>query len=264
LRFREKRTEEYTGGRSIGRALPGPEDDLRPNIEHVGAEGASITYQERGSDSPYVESIIRGRTLSDDSPTRPAECHWHMVFVRKDGKAWVVFVGPWTTAGVAHYAEGAEILWIKFKLGAFMPHLPIGRFRDAETVLPGASSRSFWLKGSAWRFPDHENVETFVDRLVRNGVLILDPLVDTVLRGRSQGLSPRTVRHRFLRATGLSQSRIRQIERAQRAATLLQRGNSISDAVHEVGYFDQPHLTRSLKKWIGHTPAQILQTSGPG
>jgi methylphosphotriester-DNA--protein-cysteine methyltransferase len=112
--------------------------------------------------------------------------------------------------------------------------------------------------------PDHENVETFVDRLVRNGVLIRDPLVDTVLRGRSQGLSPRTVRHRFLRATGLSQSRIRQIERAQRAATLLQRGNSISDAVHEVGYFDQPHLTRSLKKWIGHTPAQILQLSGPG
>jgi Helix-turn-helix domain len=264
LRFREKSTEEFTGGRSTWRALPDSEDELRPNVEHVGAERASIICQERGSDSPYVESIIRGRTLSDDSPTRPAECHWHMVFVRKDGKAWVVFVGPWTTAGVAHYAEGAEILWIKFKLGAFMPHLPIGRFRDAETVLPGASSRSFWLKGSAWRFPDHENVEPFVDRLVHNGVLIRDPLVDTVLRGRSQGLSPRTVRHRFLRATGLSQSRIRQIERAQRAATLLQRGNSISEAVHEVGYFDQPHLTRSLKKWFGHTPAQILQSSGPG
>ena len=124
MRFREKRTEEYTGGRSTGRPLPGPEDDLRPNIEHVGAERASITCQERESDSPYVETIMHGRTLSDDSPVRPAECHWHMVFVRKDGKAWVVFVGPWTTAGIAHYAEGAEILWIKFKLGAFMPHLP--------------------------------------------------------------------------------------------------------------------------------------------
>jgi hypothetical protein len=205
-----------------------------------------------------------GRTLSNDSPTRPAECHWHMVFVRKDGEVRAVFVGPWTTAGVAHYAEGAEILWIKFKLGAFMPHLPAGRFRDTETVLPSASSRSFWLKGSAWEFPDHENAETFVDRLVRNGVLVRDPLVDTVLRDRLQGLSPRTVRYRFLRATGLSQSHIRQIERAQQAATLLQRGNPISDAVHEVGYFDQPHLTRSLKKWIGHTPAQILRSSGPG
>jgi len=88
--------------------------------------------------------------LNDDSPTRPAECHWHMVFVSKDGEAQVVFVGPRTTVGVAHYAEGAEILWIKFKLGTFMPHLPAGRFLDMERVLPGASSRSFWLKGLAW------------------------------------------------------------------------------------------------------------------
>ena len=187
-----------------------------------------------------------------------------MAFVRKDGEARVVFVGPWTTVGVAHYAEGAEILWIKFKLGTFMPHMPTGRFLDTETVLPEASSRSFWLKGSAWEFPDHENAETYVDRLVRNGVLVRDPLVDTVLQGRLQGLSPRTVRHRFLRATGLSQIRIRQIGRAQHAATLLRRGNPISDAVHEVGSFVQPHLTRALKQWIGHTPAQILRSSDPG
>ena len=264
MRFREKSSEEYTRGRSTWHALTGSEDELRPKVEHVGVERASITSRARGSDSPYVESIMHGRTLSDDSPTRPAECQWHMVFVRKDGEVRAVFVGPWTTAGVAHYAEGAEILWIKFKLGAFMPHLPAGRFRDTETVLPSASNRSFWLKGSAWEFPHHENAETFVDRLVRNGVLVRDPLVDTVLRDRLQGLSARTVRYRFLRATGLSQSRIRQIERAQQAATLLQRGNPISDAVHEVGYFDQPHLTRSLKKWIGHTPAQILRSSGPG
>src|SRR5215218_4069153 len=105
------------------------------NGGHVGAERASITSRARRSDSPYVESIMHGRTLSDDSPTRPAECHWHMVFVERDGEALVVFVGPWTTVGVAHYAEGAEILWIKFKLGAFMPHLPAGRFLDTETVL---------------------------------------------------------------------------------------------------------------------------------
>ena len=59
----------------------------------------SISYEERPSDSPYVETIMHGRTLSDDSPLRPAECHWHMVFVRKDGEVRVVFVGPWTTAG---------------------------------------------------------------------------------------------------------------------------------------------------------------------
>ena len=207
---------------------------------------------------------MHGRTLGDDTPVRPAECHWHMVFVRKDGEARLVFVGPWTTAGIARYAEGAEILWVKFKLGTFMPHLPVAKFLDKETVLPEASRRSFWLKGSAWPFPDHENAETFVERLVRNEVLVRDPLVEAVLRGQPQGLSARTVRHRFLRVTGLTQSRIRQVERAQRAAALLRQGESVSDTVHEVGYFDQPHMTRSLKQWVGHTPAQIVRSSNPG
>ena len=261
MRFREKSSEEYTRGRSTWHALTGSEDELRPKVEHVEVERASITSRARWSDSPYVESIMHGRTLSDDSPTRPAECHWHMVFVKKDGGARVVFVGPWTTTGVAHYKEGAEILWIKFGLGTYMPHMPLGRFSDVETVLPDASSRSFWLKGSAWELPGHDNAETFVERLVRGGVLVRDPLVDAALRGRPQDLSPRTVRHRFLRATGLTRRRIHQIERAQEAAALLQRGRPISDAVHEVGYFDQPHLTRSLKRWVGHTPAQILRTS---
>jgi Helix-turn-helix domain len=263
LRFREKTIEGSKGGGLTERARYGAEVGSSPKMERVGAERASISCWARRSDSPYVSSIMHGRTLSDDSPIRPAECHWHMVFVKKDGEARVVFVGPWTTAGVAHYEEGAEILWIKFGLGTFMPHLPLGRFSDTETVLPDASSRFFWLKGSAWPFPDHENAETFVDRLVRRGVLVRDPLVDAVLRGRPQELSPRTVRHRFLRATGLTQGRVRQIERAQRAVTLLRRGLPVSDAVHKVGYFDQPHLTRSLKQWIGHTPAQILRSSGP-
>ena len=128
---------------------------------------------------------------------------------------------------------------------------------------PAAASRSFWRKGSAWRFPDDKNVEIFVDRLVRNDALVRDPLVEAVLRGQPQALSARAVRHRFLRVTGLTQSRIRQVERAQRAA-LLRQGTPIFDTVYEVGYFDQPHMTRSLKQWVGHTPAQIVRLSYPG
>ncbi len=224
----------------------------------------SIIYKERPSDSPYVEMVTHGRTASDGSTIRPAECRWHMVIVRQDGNVRLLIVGPWTTAGVASWTEGAEILWVKFKLGTFMPHLPAKNFLDTETILPEAASRSFWLKGSAWQLPNHENAETFVERLVRNDVLVRDPLVNAALQDRPQRLSPRTVRHRFLRATGLTQSRIRQVERAQRAAALLQHGVSISDAVYELGYFDQPHLTRSLKQWVGHTPAQFVRLSKPG
>ena len=219
----------------------------------------SFSYEERSSDSPYIETITRGRTASDGSAIRPAESSWHMVVVRQHGNVRTLVVGPWTTAGVVSYTEGAELLWIKFRLGTFMPHRPTRDFLDVETILPGAARQSFWLKGAAWQVPDYENVETFIDRLVRAEVLVRDPVVNDVLQGYPQAMASHTVRHRFLRAAGMPQSHIHQIERAQRAAALLQHGTSIPDTMYELGYFDQPHLTRSLRRWIGHTPTQLIR-----
>ena len=219
----------------------------------------TILYEERSSDSPYIETITRGWTVSDGSTIRPAEINWHMVFVTHNGRVQPVFVGPLTTAGAASWEEGAEILWIKFKLGSFMPHLPAREFLDVETNLPGAASRSFWLKSSAWEFPNYENADTFIDRLVHDEVLVCDPIVNAALQDHLPEMSLRTVRHRFLRATGLSKTYIWQVERAQQAEALLKQGVSILDTVHELGYFDQPHLTRSLKQFIGYTPAQIIR-----
>ena len=70
-------------------------------------------------------------------------------------------------------------------------------------------------------------------------------------------MSLRARQYRVLRSTGLSQRTIRQIKRARFAATLLKRGTPILDTVTEAGYSDQPHLTRSLKRFIGCTPAEI-------
>src|SRR5207244_5014583 len=115
----------------------------------------------------------------------------------------------------------------------------------------------------AWQFPDYDNADTFVDWLVRKDLLARDPVVDAALQGQLQDRDLRTIQRRFLRATGLTQSTVRQIERARYATRLLQQGVSILDTVLEAGYFDQPHLTRSLKYLIGQTPAQIREKSRP-
>ena len=220
-------------------------------------------YRERGSDSPLVERVQQARVAFTGSTIRPAEIHWHMVLARYRGEARLVLAGPLTSSGVVSVPEGAELLWIKLRLGAFMPHLPARHMLDTETTLPGAASNSFWLHGSAWQFPDYENVDTFVNRLAAEEVLVYDPLVIDALQYPPPELSPRTIRHRFLRATGLTQGQIRQFERAQRAAELLQLGTSILDTVFGAGYSDQPHLTRSLKRWIGHTPGQLSRMTVP-
>jgi methylphosphotriester-DNA--protein-cysteine methyltransferase len=57
---------------------------------------------------------------------------------------------------------------------------------------------------------------------------------------------------------------LEQIERAQQAAALLEQGVSLLDVVYQVGYADQPHMTRSLKRFIGQTPAQIAHLQNGG
>jgi AraC-like DNA-binding protein len=223
----------------------------------------SLRYEERLSDSPYVEKVTRGWTTGQGSTIRPAEVSWHMCLTRHSGGTQFMLVGPLETSGVAAWGGEAEILWIKFRLGTFMPHLPTRDILESEKTLPDASGKSFWLKGSAWQFPDYDNADTFIQKLMREEVLAYDPLVESVLQGEPTEMSPRTVRHRFLRATGLTQGHIIQFERAQQAARLLRQRRSIIDTVYEAGYFDQPHLTRSLKQFIGYTPAQIIRMSRP-
>jgi AraC-like DNA-binding protein len=223
----------------------------------------TIVSEERYSDSPYIETICRGWTVSEGSSIRPAEINWHMVFVSYPGGVRPLIVGPHTSSGMAFWGKGAEILWIKLKLGTFMPHLPTRAYVDSEQALPEESGKRFWFKGAVRQFPDYENVETFIEHLVRDDDLVHDPLVSAALREELPEISSRTVRHRFLQATGQTQKHIRQYERAQRAATLLRQGLPILDTVFAAGYFDQPHMTRSLKQFLGYTPAQIIRDSRP-
>ena len=224
----------------------------------------TIVFEERASDSPYIDTIMHGHTLSDGSTIRPAEIHWHMVVTKYCGNTQVIVTGPLTTSGLAQWGEGAEVLWIRLKLGTYLPHLPNRSLLDKETPLPGASSNSFWLKGSAWQFPNYENVDTFINKLVHEDVLAYDPLVQATLHDeRLEDVASRTLRHRFLHTAGLTQTHIRQYERAQQAAALLREGVAILDTVDMMGYFDQPHLTRSLRRFVGKTPAQLLQASKP-
>lgn len=114
---------------------------------------------------------------------------------RYQGKATLTVRGPETIATPAACRwAGAEFFGIVFKLGAFVPHPPPGRVKDRNDAnLPVAAGHSFWLHGSAWRYPDYDN----------------------------------------------------------------------ADAVFEAGYFDHAHLTLSLSRFIGQTPAQIADPRRP-
>jgi AraC-like DNA-binding protein len=138
-----------------------------------------------------------------------------------------------------------------------MPHLPVGRLVDNQINLPQAAGKSFWLHSSTWQFPDYDNIDVFVNQLVREDVLINEASIQSILTGINEDVSIRTAQRRFLQATGITNNAVYQIERARHATLLLKSGLSILDTVDRAGYYDQPHLTRSLIRYIGQTPTQI-------
>ncbi len=223
-----------------------------------------IFDEDRGSDSPFVERVWRCHSEGADPFLSIAASHRELVVSRLQGKVTVTMRGPETRATPLGDCPGdGEWIGILFKLGTFMPYLPSGALADAEVDLPIVSNRSFQLSGSTWQLPDYDNTDTFVDCLVRKGLLAREPIVDAALQGHMNDREIRTIQRRFKHATGLTQGTIRQIERARYATHLLQQGTSIADTIFEAGYFDQPHMTRSLKHFIGQTPAQILARSRP-
>lgn len=221
-----------------------------------------VDFEDRQSDSPFVEKVMHGFTACAGSTIRPAESSWHLVFVREHGRTHALATGPLPTSGIASWGDGGEILWIKLRLGVFMPHMPTRNLLDNEIELPGTFSNHFWLRDSSWELPSFENADTFVNNLVKQEILAQDLLVNEALKGAKTDVSPRTLRHRFLRSTGMSRTYLEQMSRAQEAAAMLGRGASIMDTVFDLGYYDQPHLNRSLKQFIGYTPGQILRETG--
>lgn len=117
--------------------------------------------------------------------------------------------------------------------------------------------RSFRLNGSVWHLPGYDNAEDFVRRMVRAGDLIRDPVVAAAAGGAPADVSERTVQRRFVAATGLTRGAIRQIDRARQAAVLVGEGLPPHDVAYRLGYFDQPHLARSLTRYIGRTATQL-------
>ncbi len=218
----------------------------------------NFVFDTRLSDSPFVEEVWHTHSVGGGSFISTAASRWEMVVTRQEGKTTFSIRGPETKASAAPIPEDAEFTGIIFKQGTFMPYLPKSELVNGAVHLAGTSGNSFWLQGGTWEIPNFENADTFVNRLVHQEMLVQDRVVDDVLRGRTQDLSLRSIQRRFLYVTGLTYKTIQQIERARHALALLQSGIPIPETAYQAGYFDQPHLTRSLKLFAGQTPAQIV------
>jgi hypothetical protein len=216
-----------------------------------------LDIESRPSDSRHVERVWRCRSHGVDRMTAIANAHWELVFWWQGGVASAAVLGPESRASPAPVPEEAEFFGISFALGTAMPHLTPDGLVDGSVPLPQATGGSFWLKGSAWRTPGFDDAELFVRRLVREGVVARDPVAVAALGEEAPEVSERTVQRHVVTTTGLTRGAIQRIDRARRATVLIQEGQPAQQVAHSLGYFDQPHLARSLARYIGRTATQL-------
>src|SRR5260221_13062648 len=103
----------------------------------------SSLFEGRGSDSPYIEAVWRGRAGSDYAPICPASSHWHLLFLRQNGRVNVSIEGPLTKATPVTQAEGTEWFGITFRLGTFLPPVPVRYLLVVRASLSLAAQTAF-------------------------------------------------------------------------------------------------------------------------
>ncbi len=222
---------------------------------------AGLNAIDRASDSVYVERVWRSDGAEPSHMLSVANSNWELVISRVRGRVDVAIRGPETRTTLVPIPEVDWALGIVFSHGTEMPHLPVPRLVDSAVGADTAAGRVS-LAGDAWELPGYESAEDFVRQLARAGLLRRDQLVSEAAAGADDhGLSARSVQRRVVGATGLTLGAIRQIERARHAATLLASGARATDVVHQAGYYDQPHMARSLVRYIGRTATEIQRAA---
>lgn len=219
-----------------------------------------IEFEHRQSSSPYVERIWRSRSRQGGYFLSMAESSIEIVFTSLPDFSAVTLRGPVSRGGLVECPANGEWLAIRFRLGTYLPKIPTVALIDHQNVdLPVLPDGRFWFSGQAWEIPTYDNAEDFVARLAHARIIVLSHATDAAIEHDIRRMSLRSTQRHFRHVTGMTISSFRQIERARHAATLLTDGSSILDATFDAGYFDQAHLTRSVKQLIGMTPARLVR-----
>lgn len=212
------------------------------------------------TDADVVDRVWRTRSDAEATMTSVARTCCHLIVTRMRGQLLVSLRGPETRATTAPVPPEADFLGIRLALGAALRPYPATSIVDGYVPFPVTDSGRVVIGGAEWEAPTYENVEQFVRRLRDADLLVSSPLAGTE---PDRQRSTRTLQRQHRAVTGLSQTAVTQIDRANAAATMLRDGLDWPAVVEDLGYFDQAHLAHALRRYVGHTARGLRSSDGP-
>jgi hypothetical protein len=180
------------------------------------------------------------------------DCAWDLLALKlSDGSRAMMLAGQQTKYLDVPYVANTSAVVISFTASAYLAGLKGDELVDETITLPNDSAGRFILLGHAFEFPEYETAEKLVASMVSARILKQDDVVASVLEGQPKAMSSRTMQRHFHEVTGISRKMLYKIRRAQDAVKMLQAGTATAEVAAEVGYADQSHLTKDLKKIMG-------------
>ena len=223
-----------------------------------------VDIQQRLSDSPFVRAVTRVVFDEAGGHATTPDGLWDLAVLRRGGETVVLQTGLITRPVPLDFDAGDEYVCVSFEPGVYAPDRPGSDMVDRAVVLASVAAGTFQFAGDALEIPTFENAEGLVGRLARRGHLVRDAIVAGVLAGEPVPAGERTIQRHFSLALGVSPKRLAGIRRADEALRVLHSGATPSETAFALGYADQPHLTRELRRFVGRTPGQIGRGAGPG
>lgn len=221
----------------------------------------SFTYEDKQIDSQSIDKIWHTITISDGIYTANLDGNWDIIITKGPHFVSVSVNGIGKEAVSVPYVAGIESIGIALKPGVFLRDHKGKDIVDSQHVLVEGDVSFVDIGSFRFSIPNFDSAEAFIIELAASGVLLTDEIVASLKSQNTKLASKRTMRRHVSETTGLTPHFLNQIERAKYAANLLQQGTSIAQVALDAGYSDQSHMTKSVKKIMGVTPAQLLAES---
>lgn len=211
----------------------------------------------RSSPHPWIDRVWQTVCLEDGIYRSTPDGSWDLILsVSPDGRPTVFLSGQATEPVDVPYLAGEHSVVISFAAHVHLTKDEEIRTGAAIRLLP-VEGGVFLLDGVELPLPSFGNAEQLTERMVEANLLQSDDLVAKAFTPKPKAASRRSVQQHFKKTTGITQKDFQLIRRAQEAVRRLKRGENSAAVAADLGYSDQPHMIKSIKKIMGHLPSNL-------
>lgn len=209
-------------------------------------------HTSRTSDHPYIDTVWRTECETDGIYNATPDGAWDLILsIEPNGHRFLFFSGQQTESMQVPYKKGERSIVISFAASTKLRH-------KSAPMQPLEIDGNFFLyEGVRLPMPTYTNAEELTDLMIQHNLIENDEVVAGILSDKPRAASARSIQMHFRDTTGITRKTFDQIRRAQKAVRLLQEGKKASEVAAEVGYTDQAHMARSLKKIMGRLPSNV-------